>query len=137
MPETADMPLEELLSYARVEENTACGFIIWSLGTGKFKKKLCLLYCTISRIRKLPRNWSSIGKCHRLQVSLLCNLDNLLSILAVIFRACALTCATETDNTTKRQTERENIYFKKPRGINISTIRLVRGSFIRQVPGKY
>lgn len=60
-------------------------------------------YCTISWVCKLPRNWSSICQCHRLQIRLLCNLDNVFSILRFVIRACALACATEADNTEKKK----------------------------------
>lgn len=61
---------------------------------------------TISWIGKLPGNWSLFCQCHSLQVCLLCNLDNLLSVLHIILRAGALTCATESNNAeNKRKSE--------------------------------
>lgn len=60
-------------------------------------------YCTISWIRELPRNRGSVCECHRLLISLLGDPDDLFSILAIVLRACALTCATEADNTAKRR----------------------------------
>lgn len=60
---------------------------------------------TISWIGKFPGNWSLFCQRHSLQVCLLRNLDNLLSILHIILRAGALTCATESNNA---ENERKN-----------------------------
>lgn len=57
---------------------------------------------TISWVGKLPRNWSLFCQRHSLQVGLLRDLDNLLSILHIFLRACALTCATESNNAENK-----------------------------------
>lgn len=62
--------------------------------------------CTIGWICKLSRNWSSICKWSRLQISLLCRLDDLLSIFTFILGARAFTGTTKTDDPEKQQQKR-------------------------------
>lgn len=58
---------------------------------------------TISWICKLSRNRSSISKWSRLQISLLCNVDDLFSIFTFVIGACAFTGAAKTDDSEKQQ----------------------------------
>lgn len=60
-------------------------------------------HSTISWICKLSRNRSSISKWSRLQISLLCNVDNLFSIFPFVIGACAFTGAAKTHDSKRQQ----------------------------------